>query len=299
LKFLAAVNQLLGLYTEGIQQAEESLGIFKQLSHTLGQADSLQQLAWLLYKDDQLDAAEEAVSQSVNLLLGEGEQFTVCQGYSLLGEICHSKGETEKAITQFKAALGIAVSLDWPTRQIWILISLARLFLKEDRFSDAEAHIEYAKLRTTNDRYLLGHVVLLQANLWYQQCRFKAARSEALDAADIFEKLGAVRDVEDCRQLLQEIEEDVGKQVTSEEIHSKGELLKVVPFSTLTNSPFLVQNAEVTVYFQTYLSITPTSGPLPSIVLFIIAITSYPPLTYILPCSIPNLLHYIHFVFYF
>jgi hypothetical protein len=142
-------------------------------------------------------------------------------------------------------------------------------------------------------------VVLLQANLWYQQCGFKAARSEALDAADIFEKLGAVRDVEDCRQLLQEIEEDVGKQVTSEEIHSKGELLKVVPFSTLTNSPFLVQNAEVTVYFQTYLSITPTSGPLPSIVLFIIAITSYPPLTYILPCSIPNLLHYIHFVFYF
>jgi tetratricopeptide (TPR) repeat protein len=246
LNLLATVNLQLGLYTEGIQQVEESLGIFKQLNHTTGQANSLQQLAQLLSKDNQLDAAEEAAFKSIDLLLDGGGQFMVCQGYRLLGDIYHSKGEMEKAINQLETAFGIASSFNWDNEQFWILHSLANLFLKEGRFNDAQAHIERAKSHTANGTYLLGAVAHLQANIQYKQHRFEEARSEALHGVDIFEKLGAVREAELCKELLQWTEENLRKATTSDGSNSNGELLRVVLFPTPVNFQFLVQDPEVT-----------------------------------------------------
>jgi hypothetical protein len=86
--------------------------------------------------------------------------------------------------------------------------------------------------------------VLLQANLWYKQHRYEEARSEALHGVGMFEKLGAVSDVEFCRQLLQWIEEETGELVTSDESDSNGGLPEVVPPPTSTNSPLLVHGTE-------------------------------------------------------
>jgi hypothetical protein len=40
----------------------------------------------------------------------------------------------------------------------------------------------------------------------YQEGRLEEAKSEALYAAGVYEKLGAVKGVEDCKKLLQKIE---------------------------------------------------------------------------------------------
>jgi hypothetical protein len=45
----------------------------------------------------------------------------------------------------------------------------------------------------------------LQAAVWYKQGRFEEARSEVLRAVGIYEKLGAAKDVEDCRKHLREL----------------------------------------------------------------------------------------------
>ena len=206
LEQLAKANQQLGLYTEGIQQVEESLGIFKQLNDTSGQADSLQQLARLLRLDNQLGAAEEAASQSIHLLTDKDEQFRVCKGYDLLGDICYSKGETEKAINHYKIALGIASSSNWDDAQFWTLYSLAKAVFDQGRFGEAHAHIECAKSHAVNDPFNLGRAMEQQAEFWYEEGKLEEAKSEALCAADVFEKLGAVKRVEACRNILQEIE---------------------------------------------------------------------------------------------
>ena len=73
LRALATANLMLGLYPEGIEQAKGSLEIVRQLNNSSQQAESLQQLAQLLYRDNQLDAAEEVIYQSINLLPEEGE----------------------------------------------------------------------------------------------------------------------------------------------------------------------------------------------------------------------------------
>jgi len=47
---------------------------------------------------------------------------------------------------------------------------------------------------------------MAQAKFRYDQGRLGEAKSEALRAADVFEKLGAAEDLEECRDLLRGIE---------------------------------------------------------------------------------------------
>jgi len=209
LYLLSDANRLMGLPKEGIQQAKEALEIYESLGNTVEQAWSLNYLAWLLHSDDQLDAAEEAASRMVGLIPEKGNQFLACDSHRVLGNIYQSKGETEKAIHHFELALRIASPFNWHNNLFWIHYGLAKLFLSEGGFDDAHAHVECAKSHTFNSAYNLGRAMELQATVWYRQPKLEEARSEVLRAADVYERLGAARDVEDCRELLWDIEEEL------------------------------------------------------------------------------------------
>ena len=231
LVFLSRANKTLGLYKEGIRQAEEALEICKRLNHISGQTLCFQQLAELLYGDKQLDAAEEAASQAIDLLDG-GNQFVVSQCYGLLGEICYSRGETEKAIKHYETALGIASTFNWHHQLFSINYDLAKLFCGENRFDEAHAHIGLAKSHAINDPYQLGLAMMLQARFWYEERRLEEAKSEVLRAVGVFEKLGATMDLEKCNNLLQDIEKEMKKPVTS------GKFLETLLLPGPANSPF-------------------------------------------------------------
>ena len=214
LGFLSDASLWLGLCEEGIRQAKEALEIYKRLNDRPRQAQSWQRLASLLTNDGRLDAAEDAVSQALNLLPGEGDQFGVCKCHRLLGSIYLSKGETKKAINRFETALGMASSFNWDNEQFWNHLSLAWLFLGEGRFDDAHAHVERAKSHAINDTYNLGRAMELQAIVWCKECRFEDAKSEALRSADVYAKLGVVKDLERCKALLQDMEGETKELVT-------------------------------------------------------------------------------------
>ena len=202
---LSNVNSLLDYLEEGIQQVEEALGIYEELNDISGQGLSLCQLGVLLSTNNQLDAAEEAASQALNLLSSTGNQLEVCQCYRVLGSICRSKGNTEMAVCHFEAALVIASSFNMHSQLFWIHYSLASLLFCQGKLDYAYAHIECAKSCAVNNAYLLGHAMERQAGFLYRQHRLEEAGSEALCAIGVFEKLGATKDMEDCRKLLQEI----------------------------------------------------------------------------------------------
>jgi len=209
LRYLSDANVGLGRYKEGIWQAEEALEIFKQFGNTEGQAECLKGLAWLLYYDGQLDDAEKAAIRAINLVPENSNQSPACGCHRLLGEIYRSKGEREKAIHHFETSLGIASSFGWHEKQFLAHRLLAQLFLDEGRFDDAQVHIEQAKSHTVNDAYNLGSAMEVQADLWYRQRKFDEAKSEVLRAADIYEKLGAAKDLENCMRLLRQIDEGI------------------------------------------------------------------------------------------
>ena len=79
--------------------------------------------------------------------------------------------------------------------------------MNERGFEDAHIHIEQAKSHTVNDTRNLGCAMELHAQIWYQQGKLEETKSEALRASEVYEKLGASKDLEDCRTLLQEIEQ--------------------------------------------------------------------------------------------
>jgi len=207
LGYLSDVNRLMGLPKQGIRQAREALGIFERLGETANQAKCLIGLAHSLHGDGQLDAAEEAGSRGIDLLPEKGKELRVCEGHRALGEIYRSKGNTEKAICHFGVALEVASALNFHTEMFWAHFFLADLFSREGRFDEAHAHIEQAKPLAADDAYILARASRLQAWFWCQQRMFEEARSEALRALGVFEKLRATSDAEDTRDLLEEIEE--------------------------------------------------------------------------------------------
>ena len=206
LEHVSEANRLLRLYKEGIQQAEEALEIYKRLGDTERQAESLNHLAHLLHDDGQLDAARKAASRAIDLFLEKGQEFRVCQCHRVLGDIYCSKGKKKKAIHHYETALGIASSFGWDGELCWIHYSLAKLFFAQGRPDDANTHIERAKSHAVDDAYNLGCAMEMQAEICFGQRRFEEAKSEALRAADVYEKLGAAQNLESCRKLLRQID---------------------------------------------------------------------------------------------
>ena len=207
LRELSDANRWLGFYKEGIQQAKEGLEIYQRLGGVIAQAGCLNYLARLLLADNQLDAAKDAASRAINLIPEDGDKHLLCQTHRFLGHIYYSKKEKEKAIHHYKTALEIASRFGWEDELCWIYFLLARLFLGEENYSEAQDHLEQARLHTTENRYSLGRVKEMQAAIWYQQDRFEEARFEALSAIEIFEELGAAEDADRSRDLLRKTEE--------------------------------------------------------------------------------------------
>ena len=222
LMFLSDVNRVLGLYREGIQRAEEALEIYKRVGAKTRTATCLDILTRSLLDDGQLDAAESTTFHTINLLPEKGQEYLLSGSYHVLGMIYHSKGEKEKAIGYFKTALQIASPFNWQDT-FWIHHSMVLLYLTEGELDNANTHIEQAKSWVVDNVFLLGYAMYTQARIWHRQSRQEDARSEALCALEIFEKLGATRGVEDCRELHQAIEQAMESQSISGESVSGGE----------------------------------------------------------------------------
>ena len=206
LSHLSDANQRMGLYEEGIKQAEEASRVFEWLGHPVHQAESLVKLAWLLLRKERLDEAEEMAFHAIDLLPEEGGQICTCNCHRVLGAIYQRKGEMEKAVHYFEIALGIAFTLNRAKNLFWVHFNLADLFSQRGKFCDAQTHIERAKSFAANNTYLSALASVLQARLWYEQDTFGEARSEALASLGVLEKLGSVVDVEAARWLLQQID---------------------------------------------------------------------------------------------
>ena len=87
---LAELSRAVGPHSEGIRRAKESLEIFERIGDTVKQGHSLNCLAWVLYDDKQLDAAEEAASRAIRLLSEKGQEFRICDSHTFLGLIYQS-----------------------------------------------------------------------------------------------------------------------------------------------------------------------------------------------------------------
>ena len=216
LRFLCHVNRKLGLFREGIPQAKEALEICRQLKDTKQQAMCLEGLSFLLLGDNQRDAAEDTAFQIIDLLPEKGQEFQLCRSHQILGRTYHSKGEKEKAIHHLETALIIASPFDWPGELFWVRYGMASIFFNEGEFDNAETHIKQAKLHAADNPYHLARGMDIQALIWYRQRRLEDARLEALRVLESFEKLGAAKDVERCKWLLQKIEEAMGSGISGE-----------------------------------------------------------------------------------
>jgi tetratricopeptide (TPR) repeat protein len=235
LQLLSCVNGDLDLYEEGIGQAKEALEIFKQIGDIGWQMQCSNDLASLLLETNQLDAAEDVASRAITLVTGQSRELLTCRLHRVLGNIYRPKGEKKKAIHHLETAIRIASPFNWHDELFWNHYSLAILFRDEGEFDDANSHTEQAKPHAVNDVYKLGRIAHMQAIVWYRQLRLEEAKSEALYALEILGKLGAEKDAEFCRTVLQKIEQGMKDRPTS----FRGKLLVTIPHPSYVNLHFL------------------------------------------------------------
>jgi tetratricopeptide (TPR) repeat protein len=216
LRDLSEVNRLLYLHEEGMQQAKEALGILERIGDTRGQAVCLGYLALLFLADRRLDAAEKAASRAIDLIDKKGQEYRLCRLHWVLGEIHRSMGEEQKAIHDFETVLRIASPSNLHSVLFYAHHSLANLLSDRDELGDGNAHIERAKSHAIDGMMLheLGSAMKMQADVLYRKRRLAEAKSEASDALEIFEKLGAARDAQNCRYLLRKVERAMKVQST-------------------------------------------------------------------------------------
>jgi tetratricopeptide (TPR) repeat protein len=209
LRCLSDANRLLEHFKEGRRQLEEALEIVERIGDTIGRAQCLQTLAWLLMEDEEPDAAEKAASRAIDLVPEKGQEYLVCKLHRVLGRINQSKGEKEKALHHFQTSLRIASPFNWHLILFWIHYGLAQLFGDGRELDDERAHIEQAKSHAIDGamQYQLGRATEMQAGVWHRQLRFEDAKSEALDAVQIYQKLGDEMSVSRCRRILQEVKQ--------------------------------------------------------------------------------------------
>jgi tetratricopeptide (TPR) repeat protein len=237
LRYLSDANRLLNLHEEGIWQMEEALEIAERIGDTIEQAECLNNLAYLLFEDGEPDAAEKAASRAIDLVPETGQEYLACDLHLVLGRINRSKGEKEKALHHFETSLRIASPFNWHFILFWIHYALAELFGDGSELDDESAHIERAKAHAVDGvmQYHLGRATEKQAWVWYRQLRLEDAKSEALDAVQIYEKLGSATGVRNCRYILLEVERAILQQST----RPPGEFLITTPHPTPVDSRLL------------------------------------------------------------
>ena len=217
LRSLSSSNLILGLHEEGMQQAREALEMYKQSGDTVGQAWCLYNIAWLFLQAGQPSAAENMALHAIDFLPEQGEEYLLCKSHRVLGVIYDSiaTGGKGRAVDRFEAALGIASPFGWRSELFSVYYALANLSFAGAKFDDATSHITRAKSYAVDDAYDLGLAMEMQASIWYPQRRLEDARSEALRALEIYEKLGAEQDIGICRRLLQRIEQAMENKPSS------------------------------------------------------------------------------------
>ncbi|KAF9782598.1 hypothetical protein BJ322DRAFT_1022212 [Thelephora terrestris] len=208
---------------ESIRQAREALEIYERLGATEERASCLCTLAKVLRGVGQLDAAEDAVVESIRLLSpGEDQESSIFLCLRVLGDIYCDKGQTEEALRQYEEALRIATALGSS-----ICLSIAHYVLAEfftfmtagDKLDEAQVHIVQTKsyLSVFDHPSFLGRATLLHAWIHCRQCRIEDAMSEALHAREILEGHGtSLEDIDSCNVLLEALEVVRGLQGTSQ-----------------------------------------------------------------------------------
>ena len=199
---LSEANLALYFYEEGMQHANEALGIFEGLGDKIGQARCLNTIARLLITDGQPHTAQKVVSRAITLLPDSGQEDLTCLFHLVLGEIHVFEHRRKKAIHHFETAARIASPFNRHGVLFRVHHSLAKLFLDQDEFGDAQAHVDQAKSHAVESPLSLGRTMKMQAEIWYRQHRLEDATSEALRAIGVFEQLGAASDVEACKVFL-------------------------------------------------------------------------------------------------
>ena len=183
------MNRMERCCKEGIQQAEEALGIYERLGDRIGQPDALTTLAWVLFDDYQVDIASRAIDLVPEKKQGISYVFhTSTSRHHLLVQ-----EQAKTGVVPFGNSLEIAYTANW----------------RDHLFGRQGSSLSRANsMRQPPRSNKAGWI-------WYKQRRLVDAKSEVLGGLEIYQRFGVEGEVEGCEVLLQKIEKAMKSLATT------------------------------------------------------------------------------------
>ena len=133
----------LGESDAALKSHEDALSRRRQLADESGQAKTLLNIARLRRDQDELEAARALVTEAVAMLEGaDGEQRTLANAYSTLGDIVRTEGDLEAARELYERSLGLNEEYSHADGTAIAFGQLAQMLLALDRTDEALLHAE-------------------------------------------------------------------------------------------------------------------------------------------------------------
>ena len=133
----------LGMSDAALKSHEEALSRRRQLADESGQAKALLNIARIRRDQDDLEAARALVTEAIAMLEGEdGEQRTLANAYSSLGDIVRAAGDLDTARELYEKSLVLNEEYSHADGTAVACGQLAQLLLALDRTDDALSYAE-------------------------------------------------------------------------------------------------------------------------------------------------------------
>jgi len=133
----------LGENDAALKSHEEALSRRRQLADESGYAKTLLNIARIRSDQDQPEAARALITEAVAILEREnGEQRTLANAYSSLGEIARTEGDLDSARAFYERSLGLNEECSHTDGIAIVCGQLAQLLLALDRTDEALLHVE-------------------------------------------------------------------------------------------------------------------------------------------------------------
>ncbi|MCB0061974.1 MAG: tetratricopeptide repeat protein [Caldilineaceae bacterium] len=187
---MGILYRLMSQYEEAHQLIQASVVQFVKQNHAVGQANALNELAWLAHLQHHYAAAEKYVEQAI--ALSTSDQQVLANARRIQGMIAIGNRQWTEAVDLHHQALTLFQQLDDKRKSAWSIQNIGYALNELGRLDEAESYLRQAieRLQMLNDSYHLAIAKMNLANVLVNQGNATPAHELFVAAQQVFETHG-------------------------------------------------------------------------------------------------------------
>ena len=210
----------MGDFPQALEYYDESLQIFEQHGMLFGVASTLMNIGNTYTSTDDLEKALEALNRSMQIIEEIGDPHASAHVMQLIGIVYSHDHQYEKAERYLTNALAASRSLHQTDLEQHGLLQLSGLFIKQDRWNEAETHVDDLSAYDLSNPFLEAGYNIRRGEIRLHHADHAAAEHHFLAALEIAQRhhyRAVEMQVQECLRDLAVLKGDLQAYITYNE----------------------------------------------------------------------------------